>query len=178
MRKYLSITAALAFFVLGLPATAWSADNKLSVELKVFKLAEENKTGKKTKKMALISAEKAKPGDILEYQAFYNNISDQALRGIKATLPIPAGIVYQPGSTNHPQTLEASIDGSHFAKLPLKRTVTLANGKQQVQTIPYSEYRFLRWNVGTLQAGESFKAHARAQVGAGLKDEQQTATLE
>jgi len=178
MKKHLSITAILVFFLFSLSAPVLSADEKLLVELKVFKLAETHKAGKKSKKEVLVSAEMAKPGDVLEYQASYNNISNQALRGIKATLPIPLGIIYQPGSTSHTETLKASTDGNHFAKPPLKRIVTLANGKQQVQTIPYSEYRFLRWSVGTLQVGESFTAHARAQVVPGFKNKQQTATLE
>lgn len=174
MKNYLAIAIALTLSCLPLANTAFSADEKLSVELKVFKLAK----AKNKQKLVLLPAEKARPGDVLEYQALYKNTSKETLRNIQATLPIPAGMIYQAHTAkpkNMKKPLEASIDGIHFAKPPLKRTVTLSNGKQEVQNLPYSEYRFLRWDVGTLQAGESFTVQARVKVEA--SDPAETADL-
>jgi hypothetical protein len=41
----------------------------------------------------------------------------------------------------------ASLDGSAFAAVPLKRTVT-RGGKPVEEQVPYREYRAIRWLAG------------------------------
>lgn len=114
-------------------------------------------------KDVLSPAEKAKPGDTLEYQAVYANTGDKAARGVAATLPIPTALEYLPGSAT-PEGALASTDGKTFAPPPLKRVSKTADGGTKIVIVPAGEYRFLRWNLGDLAAGKSAQVSARARV--------------
>lgn len=109
------------------------------------------------------SAEKASPGDVIEYQAIYTNLGKAPVKNLVPTMPIPAGMEYIPGSAK-PGQIMASLDGKKFEAVPLKRTVTLPNGKQEVRDVPYEEYRFVRWNAGDMAAGGSTMVSARAKL--------------
>ncbi len=115
-------------------------------------------------KEQLVAASEAKPGDVLEYRATYKNVSTNPLSAVMATLPVPAtGVEYLLNSAM-PSGAEASINGTQFAPAPLKRLVTLPDGKHQQQLVPAAEYRFLRWPLGDLPAGASKTVSARVRV--------------
>lgn len=114
-------------------------------------------------KEVLVEADSAKPGDVIEYRAIYRNESNEVLQKVEATLPIPAGTVVLPASLL-PSGARASVDGTRFQAIPLKRKVKQSNGKEVEQLVPYVEYRFLRWNVGVLDAGKSAIYVARVKV--------------
>lgn len=114
-------------------------------------------------KPAFQSAEKASPGDVIEYQAVYTNQNKGAIKNLIPTMPIPTGMEYVPGSARPSQVL-ASLDGKKFEPVPLKRMVTLPNGKQESREVPYSEYRALRWNGSDLAANGSLSVIARTKM--------------
>jgi len=87
------------------------------------------------------------------------------VRQLVATLPIPAGVEYQPTSAR-PAVVLASLDGKSFAPIPLKRTVRLPDGREVTREIPASEYRWLRWTIGSLAPKSSEIVRARVRVSA------------
>lgn len=114
-------------------------------------------------KEVLVSAAKARPGDVIEYRAVYKNDGRSAVRELDATLPVPNGLEYLP-KTAAPAVVLASTDGSSFAPVPLLRKERTADGREVVREVPLSEYRALRWPVGTLAAKESRTVRARMRV--------------
>jgi len=110
----------------------------------------------------LVTTEAVHPGDVVEYRATYSNQGEHAVRGLAATLPIPIGTVYQP--TAAVERVEASTDGVHFAPVPLVRQVTGPDGRLRTESVPASEYRALRWQLGELAANASRSVAARVVV--------------
>jgi len=111
----------------------------------------------------LESAATAKPGDLLEYVVEFHNNGQGTVHGLAATLPLPAGTEFVPGS-QAPVQPTASLDGSHFDPLPLKRRVTRADGAVAEELVPAREYRFLRWNPADLAANGTLTVSARVMV--------------
>jgi uncharacterized repeat protein (TIGR01451 family) len=109
-----------------------------------------------------LTAQGAKPGDVLEYVAEYHNGANHPVHKLAATIPIPAGTEYVPDSAQ-PATALASVDGSKYAPIPLTRRVRQA-GKVVERPIPYKEYRFLRWPIQDLRGGQTLKFSARATL--------------
>lgn len=109
--------------------------------------------------------EQVKPGDIIEYQVIYKNTGKKLVKEVQATLPIPVGMEYQ-AQTANPAVVRASADGATFALVPLRREVRLADGRTALQEVPSREYRFLRWELASLAAGQEKTVRARVQVSA------------
>jgi len=109
---------------------------------------------------------KARPGEVIEYVAEYRNTGNTPVTDVIATLPVPAGMEFLPG-TAQPQQMMASTDEHNFAPVPLKRQVAGPDGKTVEQLVPYSEYRSLRWSLGKIQGGDSKSVKARMKVKAG-----------
>jgi uncharacterized repeat protein (TIGR01451 family) len=110
-----------------------------------------------------VSADKARPGDVLEYRAVYRNDGRNAVRDLFATLPVPNGLEYLP-KTAAPAVVLASTDGQSFAPVPLVRKERAADGREVIREVPHSEYRALRWSIGTLAAKEARTVRARMRV--------------
>lgn len=156
--KSLYLFAALLLSAF-LTAQQAQAAGSLNVVLESYKVVSSDNG-----KQELLAAGTAKPGDVIEYRAIYHNESAQPLHNIVATLPIPAsGVDYLPDATAM-RTAQASLDGKTFSPMPLKRMVTLANGKRAEQNVPMNEYRFLRWTLGDLPAGASKSVSARVRI--------------
>lgn len=134
------------------------APKAVEAKLAVFHVGK-NAEGKE----ALLAAEKAAPGDTLEYQTVYQNNGKLAVKSLAATLPLPAGLAYVAGSAK-PVNPQASVDGNTFAAMPLKTMVKSSSGKLEEKLVPYSEYRALRWNLDDLPANEKVTVSARALV--------------
>ena len=109
------------------------------------------------------TAEQIKPGDVIEYRATYRNTSNHLIKGLQGTLPIPTETTFVP-SSGLPAGALASLDGTQFAAIPLKRKVKLPSGKEEEQEVPVSEYKSLRWSLGDLDAGKSATVQARVKV--------------
>jgi uncharacterized repeat protein (TIGR01451 family) len=114
-------------------------------------------------KESLASAEKVKPGDVVEYQARYINEGATPVTNLIVTLPIPKGLELI-AKTDLPPGALASVDSVKFEPTPLKRMVRRADGTQVAELIPLNEYRALRWQVAQLAAGKSAVFVARAKV--------------
>lgn len=143
---------------------AWTAaESPLAVKL------ERRKIQLVAGKEMLQSAETAKPGDVLEEVATYINRSSLPVNGVEATLPVPPNTQLVPGSVN-PSTARVSLDGVTFAPMPLRRKVRLADGAIVERDVPASEYRFLRWYPGKLDAKQSVSFAARFRVNSAADD--------
>ncbi|HEY2952420.1 MAG TPA: hypothetical protein VGK40_07555 [Verrucomicrobiae bacterium] len=117
-------------------------------------------------KEVLRVADRAMPGEVIQYDARYKNGGKEKVRSLEPTLPIPPGLEYLPDSAK-PAPAKASLDGKKFAPVPLTRPVRMPDGQVVEQAVPFSEYRALRWNVGDLPAGESVTVSARARLSTG-----------
>jgi uncharacterized repeat protein (TIGR01451 family) len=138
-------------------ATAANTAGSVAVELTA------NRVTQSQGKEVLAPAEKAQPGETLQYRALYRNDGAAEAKGLMATLPIPRGTSYVPG-TAQPGRVEASLDGRTFAPVPLKRSVKLADGRTVVKDVPVAEYRALRWALGTLPSKQSRAVTARVRI--------------
>ena len=159
--SYLSCSLLVGVLAI-MPAMAQQAGSAapkpVEATLSVFHVGK-NADGKEV----LLPADKASPGDTLEYQTVHKNNSKSAINSLTATLPLPEGISYVAGSAK-PANAQASLDGKVFAAIPLKTMVKGADGKLEERLVPYSEYRALRWVLGELQANEPVTVSARALV--------------
>jgi uncharacterized repeat protein (TIGR01451 family) len=154
VRFCLALAVAVAVLV---TAPAARAGGGVSVQLTA------NRITKSQGREVLSSAAQAHPGETLEYRATYRNDGDGEARGLAATLPIPAGTSYVPGSAS-PRRVEASLDGRTFAPVPLTRKVRTADGRTVVREVPVSEYRALRWPLGSLPKSQSRAVTARVRI--------------
>jgi hypothetical protein len=111
----------------------------------------------------LQAAERAFPGEIIQYDALYQNQSKKGVHNLEPTLPIPAGLEYLPQSIA-PAPAKASLDGRTFASIPLTRSVNMPDGGVKQEPVPYSEYRALRWEIGDLESGKTAAVSARARL--------------
>lgn len=153
------VYAVLGLF-LGLVAVSAKAEEKKDL---VIDLVAQKVVTDAEGKEAFEPADKAKPGDVIEYTATYRNTGKIAVRDLSGTIPVPPGMEYLAG-TARPAKVTASIDGRQYATVPLKRKVRLANGKEEVREIPAAEYRSLRWDLKELAAGRSIVVKARMQI--------------
>jgi len=112
---------------------------------------------------SLENAQRAFPGEVIQYDAHYVNQSDHILGRVSPMLPIPEGMVMVPDSAR-PAPQEASLDGKTFESIPVKRRVTMPGGEIVEETVAPSEYRALRWHVGDMAAGKSTTVSVRTQV--------------
>jgi uncharacterized repeat protein (TIGR01451 family) len=108
-------------------------------------------------------AANARPGDVLEYVAELRNTGGSTARGLSATLPLPAGTEFLPGS-QHPADARGSVDGVSFDTLPLKRLVKQTDGTLREELVPLREYRYLRWPATDLAAGGALSVSARVTI--------------
>ncbi len=155
-----SIRLALAFALIGtaLAASIVFAAGGVTVELTAQRVTKDTRGAE-----ALVSADQAKPGELLEYRALYRNSGTSEAKGLAATLPIPRGTQFVKGSAS-PVKFEASLDGRTFAAVPLMRKEKDAKGRTVLREVPASEYRALRWPLGTLAVKQSRTVTARVRV--------------
>lgn len=160
MHRHISRTFATALFAMAILAPAAAhANDPVHVALTAQRVTTQN--GHET----FAPADKARPGEVIEYRATYRNDSPNAIHELIATLPIPNGVEYLP-ATAAPANVQASLDGRHYASLPLTRIVRDANGREVKREVPLAEYRSLRWTVGGLDAKQSRTVSARVRVAA------------
>jgi hypothetical protein len=112
---------------------------------------------------SLVSAEVAKPGDLLFELATYTNRTKKPLAGFQATLPVPQNTELVEG-TAEPAGVLASVDGKNFSPVPLKRKTKQANGVDVEQLVPMVEYRYLRWPQGEIGPEKTVRYSARFRV--------------
>jgi len=161
MIQFVIKTIQIAFlcFLLLLPKllNAQGNDNLLS-ELSAYKV-KVFKDGR----TVLEKAERAHPGDIIEYQLTYKNSGRTTIRSLTPVLPIPEGMVFIPDTTNAIR-LVASLDGKSYSEVPIKREVKDDDGNVELVAVPLEEYRFLKWFIVELKSEKDVLLKARMQV--------------
>lgn len=162
MKILFAFFLCLAQFAL---SPAYAAGNDVAVTMQAFQVLTT------ANGIELVPTDAAKPGDTIEYRVAYSNTGKAPVRGIVATLPVPAsGMAYVPDSAT-PAAVLASLDGKTFAPVPLQRVV-LRNGRSVTETVPATEYRFLRWTLGELVAGQSATVKSRMRLNVSNRTEQ------
>lgn len=136
--------------------TKSAADNPLDIRL------ERSKVVIVAGKESLQSASTAKPGDVLQDLATYTNKSSRKLSGVVATLPVPLNTELVMNTVT--PAARASVDGTNFFAVPLKRKVKQANGVEVEQAVALTEYRYLRWYPGELGPKQSVVFSAQFRV--------------
>lgn len=136
---------------------AQGSDNLLS-ELSAFKVK-----ASKDGDQVLEKAERAHPGDIIEYQLSYKNAGRTTIRSLTPVLPIPEGMVFIPDTTSAIR-LVASLDGKSYSEVPIQREVEDEDGNIETVTVPFEEYRFLKWFIVELRSEKDVLLKARMQV--------------
>lgn len=152
----LVLALGLAVSLVSIPAFA-QASGDVQISLKAQRISVER--GQEVR----VSAHRAKPGDVIEYDATYHNTGSAPVSGVLATLPVPSGLEFIP-KTASPQRLEASLDGATYAAVPLTRKVKRADGREEVREVPAAEYRSLRWTIGALAPKQRVHVVARMRV--------------
>lgn len=114
----------------------------LKVTSKVQKMVIINKGGKKSYKF--IPAIKVLPGEIVQYNTFFENISNKPAANINIVNPIPKHTIYLPNSANGKNTNTVfSVDGGkHYGKAGTLK-VRGKNGK--IHPAKPSDYTHIRW---------------------------------
>jgi uncharacterized repeat protein (TIGR01451 family) len=152
-------------FALGLALSQIFAGGSLSAQPSDLKVSlQAHRVVLNEGKETLAPAEKAKPGDIIQYDASYQNNGTAAVKNVGAVVPIPAGLTLVSDSAK-PAAPEASLDGKTFSAAPLTRPVKNEAGVMENEPVPLSEYRALRWNLAEVAPGSSTTVTVRARVG-------------
>ncbi|MFN2476903.1 MAG: hypothetical protein ABR526_11270 [Chthoniobacterales bacterium] len=112
---------------------------------------------------SLAPADKAKPSDIIQYEATYKNVGKTPAANVAATVPIPVGLTLVDKSAK-PAAEQASLDGKNFSPLPLMREVKNEAGVMEKQPVALAQYRALRWTLPELAPGKTATVVLRAQV--------------
>lgn len=105
------------------------------------------------------------PGDVIEYRATYTNRSAAPLQ-VMATLPVPEAVEYQAFSATASgrQPHSVALGDAQYGPEPLLRPVVQASGAASMEPVPYAQYRFVRWDLGSLPPGAATEVRIRAKV--------------
>ena len=139
IKLLLASIAALTF--LGSTAIA-AQQGHLKVTSKAQKMVVVNKGGKKSYKF--IPAKKVLPGEIIQYNTFFENISNKPAANINIVNPIPKHTVYLPNSAQGKNTHTVfSVDGGkHYGKAG---TLKVRGKDGKIYPAKPSDYTHIRW---------------------------------
>jgi uncharacterized repeat protein (TIGR01451 family) len=174
-----NLVCTVGMLIIFLPMEAFAQkdahDSAVDVNLHAYKIEMQN--GKEK----LVGATAAKPGDVIEYRVTYANKSDKPVSNISAVLPIPVGTSYIEHSAQ-PSNISArtgQADAQYF-KIPLASTPATAAAQSNV---PVSDYRFVRWQLEKLDAGQNKVVSVRVRVmvsqdDSGVKEEKKSPAIQ
>ncbi len=131
--------AALLFF--GTQAVA-AQQGHLKVTSKVQKMIIVNKGGKKS--YQFIPANKVLPGEIVQYNTFFENISNKPTANIKIVNPIPKHTIYLPNSAQgkNAQAVFSVDGGKHYGKAG---TLKVRGKDGKIHPAKPIDYTHIRW---------------------------------
>jgi len=114
----------------------------LKVTSKVQKMLIVNKDGKKA--YQFVPATKVLPGETVQYNTFFENISDKPADNINIVNPIPKHLVYLPNSANGKNTqVVFSVDGGrHYGKAG---TLQVRGADGKLYPAKPSDYTHIQW---------------------------------
>lgn len=96
-------------------------------------------------------------GDIIEYHGYFTNQSSERIRSVIASIDIPNGVELIGNIA--PRGAMASVNGTNFGFVPLQ-----ANINGQIQQLPLSNYKALRWQLEDLGIGGTAVVQYRARL--------------
>lgn len=164
MLKKIAITMAF-IGAIGTVATvaAKKSTGPLKSDMKAF-VVHTNAKGQER----LSAVKKVEPGETIQYQLTYKNVSKKSLKDITVTGPIPSNTRFVGKSTKTAvrSNVLVSIDGGKkFEKEPVRRLRTMANGKKKMVVIPAEKYTHVRWKTrSALNAGKKQVFSYRVKV--------------
>lgn len=136
------IALASSMFLFGTQASAATSQGHLKVTSKVQKMIIVNNGDKKTYKF--VPATKVLPGEIIQYNTFFQNISNKPADNINIVNPIPKHTVYLPNSAQGKDTQSVfSVDGGKNYGTAGTLKVRGKDGKWH-QAKP-SDYTHIQW---------------------------------
>lgn len=144
------------------PAHAQEGDNPLAAKLTVTKVVNAG-----TEDEAAVDAKTAGPGDILEYNGSYSNVSEEPLEGIMIEGPIPDGTGYVPDATEASlaATFQVLVEGEDWQELPAYKTIVLEDGTEERVEAGPSDYVQIRWALEEpLAPSTTFTTQYRVRV--------------
>ena len=116
-----NVVTALGLFVL--LQSGWAqaeAPLKAVVKSDVEVVLQQHKVTQSGSEEKLEAVDRIKPGEVVEYQVTYRNVSKQTVKQLQATLPIPTETEYVP-SVRARENVSASTDGVNYAPVPLRK---------------------------------------------------------
>ena len=150
---------------LALLGMALAQSSKPQITLEGFLVRSSIKDGKTIESFE--RANRAQPGEIVEYRLKAVNSGSAAISNLNVDLPVPRETAYLDGTASGPNnaTLLASFDAKRsFGQLPLKRKI-IKDGKTNEEIVKANEFTNLRWAIkGAIPAGQSLEFKARVKV--------------
>ena len=162
VRRALATGALVALCAAALSSFTSTAAAQSKGDVQISLLARKVTTDAEGKEK-LLAADTARPGEVIQYDAVYQNKSRREVRQLAPTLPIPAGMEFVAESAV-PAASHASLDGRTFAPFPLLRKIQRPDGRVEEVPVPLTEYRALRWSAGDLAAGATTRVVARVRL--------------
>lgn len=137
-----ALVGTIAVLTLMLSNVATAQEGHLKVTSKVQKMTVVNNNGKVSYQFS--PATKVLPGETVQYNTFFENISAKPADNIKIVNPIPENLVYLPNSANGTNTnIMFSVDGGrNYGKAGTLR-VKRSDGK--VHLAKPSDYTHIQW---------------------------------
>lgn len=135
------------------PVSALQTQNAINPVVNVFVVRQE--AGQEVLVPVNLSTA-VKSGDVLEYQGLFTNQGER-VRSMDVTLSIADGLELIGGLS--PEFAHASADGSRFVRMPIRARI---NG--EVQVLPLSYYKALRWTLEDVGIGGTAVVKYRAKV--------------
>jgi uncharacterized repeat protein (TIGR01451 family) len=102
-----------------------------------------------TQEEALVAADVASPGDLLQYTGRYTNISEEALTGLVINGPIPTNTVFEEDglSVSQKADFEVLVEGEPWQSLPAFKMITMQDGSKMRVPATADDYRQIRWRL-------------------------------
>ncbi|MCH2449203.1 MAG: hypothetical protein MK198_03570 [Gracilimonas sp.] len=143
-----------AFFVLAVSGFA----QQVNSEIVLYKVTTDAEGREQ-----LVEADSVQQNDLLEYQLIYNNTGSTAITSLKAVLPVPKEMkLIMPENQAEAFTPKVSLNSTSWSAYPIMEE---APGSDPLKK-PVDErlYRFLQWNIATLEPGSQHILKARMRV--------------
>lgn len=142
------LVVGITTLMLSSPHMAIAKEGHLKVTSKVQKMSVITKDGKKSYKF--LPATKVLPGELVQYNTFYENVGNQAADNINIVNPIPKHLVYLPNSAQGKNTnIMFSVDGGKNYGKAGSLKVRGSDGK--LYPAKPSNYTHIKWQyLGSL----------------------------
>lgn len=153
-KQMFGFVAAMAI----ISAPAFADSDPLTSEMKAF-VIESDASGTLKRN----ETEEVEPGDTVEYELTYRNVSDAPISGLIVSAPVPSETAFVPDSAMGiaDSIFEVSVDnGETWTSPPVYR-----EGDAGREEIPASEYDLVRWLPQVeMPAGEEWRFGYRVNV--------------